>query len=54
MLGQIDAIGQIVGGILIGIFANMLGLRFAMIGVGLLLCQLCYSTAGRTDDSQAR
>lgn len=37
MLGQIDAIGQIVGGILIGIFANMLGLRFAMIGVGLLL-----------------
>jgi DHA3 family tetracycline resistance protein-like MFS transporter len=37
MLGQIDAVGQILGGILMGVIANVLGLRAAMIGVGLLL-----------------
>jgi MFS transporter, DHA3 family, tetracycline resistance protein len=37
MRGQVDAIGQLVGGPIIGAVATGLGLRAAMIGVGLML-----------------
>jgi DHA3 family tetracycline resistance protein-like MFS transporter len=37
MRGQLDAIGQIIGGPIIGLVAVTLGLRAAMIGVGLML-----------------
>ena len=37
MRGQIDAIGQIVGGPIIGLVATTLSLRAAMVGVSLLL-----------------
>ena len=37
MRGQIDAIGQLVGGPIIGVIATSLSLRAAMIAVGLML-----------------
>lgn len=37
MRGQIDAIGQLVGGPIIGVLAMVLGLRAAMIGVAIML-----------------
>ena len=40
--GQIDAIGQLVGGPIIGVVAMLLGLRAAMIGVALLLAPAAF------------
>ena len=37
MRGQLDAIGQLIGGPIIGIIALQAGLRMAMLGVGLML-----------------
>ncbi len=40
--GQIDAIGQLIGGPIIGIVAMLLGLRAAMVGVALLLAPAAF------------
>jgi DHA3 family tetracycline resistance protein-like MFS transporter len=37
MNGQLDAVGQIVGGPIVGAFAMRFGLRAAMVAVGLML-----------------
>ena len=37
MLGQVDAIGQLVGGPIIGLVASLLALRAGIVGVGVLL-----------------